>query len=115
MGIPPIAITSSPHFKLTFFTSNTATYAVQDVTSTDDHVIHTCRFLKGALTDTCFILVYYNDVFSHYLSGSESYTLNITEGNFTLMIYDDETQMDRHIDPAKEVSFGECRKSHSSC
>lgn len=66
-----------------------------------------CNFLSGVSTTSCFVVVYHNNEFSYALSGSDTYTLNITEGNYTLKVYDDVGQRDRGVEPAQEISFGE--------
>lgn len=90
-----------------------ATYAVQGVESTDrgDHVMLTCTFLNGVVTKTCFVVVIVNDVPSHNLSDSKSYTLDVTEGgSYLLMIYDHELQAEQGVKPAKTIPFGKYRR-----
>lgn len=86
--------------------STAATYAVQDVESTEDHVMLTCTFLKGVMTQTCFVVVMVNDLPSHNLSDSKSYTLNITGGHYTLMVYDNKLQAESGVEPAERINFG---------
>lgn len=83
---------------------------MQDVEISKDHVLLKCTFLQGVTTKTCFIVVRVNNKTSHILSGSNPYTINLTKGNYTLVVYDNEVQAKQGVEPAKIVTVGKYKR-----